>query len=255
MSYRRLAALLLGIGSVLGGLVAWPAASATPPTAHLVKVHVFNPAGGERFGARPAPTTANCTNDPGVTSDAWSPTGWTTEVDSARLLTRTVPTTIQKVGGTASSTDIRSEMQSAFDAWWGAEHQAPKFTVTADTTSTQTRQAADRQDDLLFGKTPGSAIAATYTWRWSDGMVESDVVFSTRMPWGLVPHTDGCTESWVRYDVQSIAEHEFGHVLGLGHASTSDDRWNTMYSYGYTGETLKRTLGSGDALGLATLYD
>ena len=45
------------------------------------------------------------------------------------------------------------------------------------------------------------------------------------------------------YDVANIGTHEAGHVYGLGHPSSA--RFETMYAYGYSGETLKRSPASG----------
>ena len=55
-----------------------------------------------------------------------------------------------------------------------------------------------------------------------------------------------------KYDLQNIAAHEFGYIYGLDHPA--GDRYATMYKYGYTGETLKRTLATSDATGIGTLY-
>ena len=55
-----------------------------------------------------------------------------------------------------------------------------------------------------------------------------------------------------RYDVANIATHEFGHSYGLGHPSGA--RFETMYAYGYSGETLKRSLATGDRNGVSALY-
>jgi hypothetical protein len=105
----------------------------------------------------------------------------------------------------------------------------------------------------MFGRVSGSAIAVTYTWKWTDGLVESDTVFNRSLGWGNVADTgDGCNETQPYYDLQNIATHEFGHIYGLDHPA--DGRFETMYAYGYTGESLKRTPGQGDLAGLATIY-
>lgn len=66
-----------------------------------------------------------------------------------------------------------------------------------------------------------------------------------------VSYTGSCSTSGSSFDVQNIATHELGHAMNLGHVT---DRLLSMYPTSYAGETLKRTLGKGDTLGIKTLY-
>ncbi len=268
------AVITIGIGALVSGLGLAPVAAAAAPTAHLVRVDVFHPAqnggnghgggggGGGGHGGPPAPTTANCSPD-GATHGQYDTIGHETAGRPTTLVTASLP--VIKTAASASTgpdvnagtDDVLAAMQGAFDAWSAADHAAPSITVQANSSSTQTRQAADRADELLFGRVSGSAIAVTYTWLWSDGLIEHDTVFSNKLGWAMIPDSDpsvGCYENWPLYDVQDIATHEFGHTYGLGHAQT--DRFETMYVYGYTGENsdLKRTLGNGDDAGIKSVY-
>lgn len=54
------------------------------------------------------------------------------------------------------------------------------------------------------------------------------------------------------YDYQSVATHESGHSIGLGHANSSSHL--TMYYQSFTGTTMARTLARGDVLGMRALY-
>jgi predicted Zn-dependent protease len=63
--------------------------------------------------------------------------------------------------------------------------------------------------------------------------------------------TERCGASGIYFDLQNIATHEIGHAMNMGHVS---DRLQSMYSISYAGETLKRSLGNGDKLGLKSLY-
>ena len=136
-----------------------------------------------------------------------------------------------------------------FSAWSGSG--VPTISVAAD--GTATRYGANHRYELMFGRTGGSTIAVTYTWRWGDGSVESDTVFNSRLAWfTATSEGDGCYEATAKYDVRNIATHEFGHTYGLDHANS--DRFETMYPYGYTGETLKWTPENGDLAGLASIY-
>jgi hypothetical protein len=258
MTRRPLLALAVSVGS-LGVIVAVPpAVSAASPSARLVRIDVYRPAPdvAAARGGRPAPTTANCSPD-GETYGQYTLTGWQTQMRSATLVTRTVPGTI-RIGpasgptGSASVSDVHAAMQGGFDAW-STGTKAPAIDVVDNPTSTQTKQRADQVDELLFGVVSGNAIAVTYTWRWTTGLIESDTVFSTKVGWAIIPATStGCATNWPWYDVQNIATHEFGHTYGLGHAQT--DRFETMYVYGYTGETLKRTPADGDDAGISDIY-
>ncbi len=212
-----------------------PADGARGLTPELIDVDVLMPV---RDAARAGGGTANCSND-GAGTGKYATTGWV--VGSARnayLNTSTIP-------GYLGS--VTSTLQSAFNAW-GA---APNISVVA-VSSGPTKATANRQNDLMWGS-PGGSIATTYTWRWNDGLVESDVVFNKQLTWfKAVNEGDGCYENQPYYDVENIAVHEFGHVYGLGHPSGA--RFESMYAYGYTGETLKRSLASGDSVGVNALY-
>jgi hypothetical protein len=212
------------------------------PHATLVRVDVFDPAKGGK-GGPPAPSTANCSDEPaGATSSSdWALTGWKTAGGAAHLNSSTVP---------AALGDVRGVLQASFDAW-GSEPNVPDFTVVAD--GTVTRATANRGADLLFGRVSGNAIAVTYTWRWSDGLIESDTVFNRSLAWAILPEdSSGCAETQPFYDLGNIAVHEFGHIYGLDHPAAG--RFESMYKYGYTGEVLKRTPGDGDRTGLGVLY-
>jgi hypothetical protein len=204
--------------------------------ATLIRVDVFDAAKG-----KPQPLRANCSNDGSVSATEWALTGWTTAGGVAHLNASTVP---------AGLSTAATALQSAFSAW-STGTAAPAFTVVSD--GLVTRQSANRQTDLLFGRVSGTAIAVTYTWRWSDGMMESDTVFNRSLAWtDLGADGDGCYETEPFYDLQNIAAHEFGHIYGLDHPSPG--RFESMYAYGYTGETLKRTPAAGDLAGIAQLY-
>ena len=150
----------------------------------------------------------------------------------------------------AGLSGVQAQLQASFNAW-GSQSGVPDITVAAD--GTVTKATANHSYDLMWGRTGGSSIAVTYTWQWSTGEIESDTVFNNRLPWFVADSEgDGCDENTAAYDVANIATHEFGHTYGLGHAA--NDRWETMYAYGYTGETAKRSLANGDLTGINALY-
>lgn len=193
-----------------------------------------------RMAAKPGSGTANCSND-GASNGDFELTGWAVQgPQTAHLNTSTIPSGL-------SVSAVTNALQASFNAWNGAPQ------IDVDTDGTVRRYTANRQYDLLWGRTSGSSIAVTYTWLWSDGAIESDTVFNNRLPWFVAgSEGDGCIESQPRYDVRNIATHEFGHTYGLDHAA--DDRFETMYPYGFTGETLKGSPENGDLAGIAAIY-
>jgi hypothetical protein len=186
---RRTTPLLAALAFVLA-LVA-PAAAAKPNVATLIGVEEL------RMAARPGPATANCSND-GAGTNQFELTGWAVASggQTAYLNTSTIPS------GLGSASAVASVMQASFNAWTGA----PRITVT--TGGTVTRYTANHRYELLFGRTGGSSIAVTYTWMWSDGTVESDTVFNSRLPWFIAASEgDGCYEANAAYDLRNIATH------------------------------------------------
>ena len=230
---RKLPAILVALSL----LIALPSvALAQTNRATLIDVHRTLVA-----KAKPGPAAANCSND-GATNGQFALTGWAVASggQTAHFTTSTIPAGLSQSG-------VLSAMNASFSAWTGA----PRITVNGN--GTVTKYTANHSYDLLFGRAGGNTIAVTYTWRWSDGTIESDTVFNNRLPWALINATaDGCNEAVAAYDVANIATHEFGHTYGLGHAA--DDRFETMYPYGYTGETLKRSPADGDKAGISAVY-
>lgn len=234
MKVRLVAALAVSLAAA----TSLTAADAARPTATLIDVHEIRAA---RDGARPS-GGANCVND-GAATGRYVLTGWAVQGPKTALFnTTTLPANL----GLSATV---SALQAGYSVWQGA----PTITVANSTTSSL-KPTANKQYELMFGKTGGTTLAVTYTWRWSDGTVESDTLFNTAVTWAnLGAEGDGCYETAGGvYDVGNIATHEFGHTYGLDHPSSA--RFETMYAYGYSGETLKRSPESGDLAGIAAIY-
>ena len=217
-------------------IAASPIAHAAKPTAELIDVHHILKAKQGKPGGQ-----ANCTEQSGPDAGTYRLTGWAVQGNkTAHFNTATTPSGL-------STNAVSSALQAAFSEWAGA----PSINVAND--GTMTRYTANHSYDLLFGSTGGS-IATTYTWRWSNGEIESDVVFNRNLGWFVASSEgDGCiNDAGAKYDVENIATHEAGHVYGLDHPSGA--RWETMYAYGYTGETLKRSAAAGDRAGIQAVY-
>jgi hypothetical protein len=77
-------------------------------------------------------------------------------------------------------------------------------------------------------------------------IVDADMMFNPAQPFSTStpPLAD-------HFDVQSMAGHEAGHVLGLDHNGIAH---TMMYPYGDTGDNQQRNLGVDDVVGVAFLY-
>jgi hypothetical protein len=77
-------------------------------------------------------------------------------------------------------------------------------------------------------------------------IVDADMVFNPAQPFSTsTPPLAG------HFDVQSMAAHEAGHVLGLDHNGIAH---TMMYPYGDTGDNQQRQLAVDDVVGAAFLY-
>ena len=238
MKVRLVAAVAISVASATS-LTSANAVQA--PKATLIDVHEIKAATNN---ARPS-GGANCTNA-GAASGTYALTGWAVQGPTTSLFN----TTTLPAGLNLSSTV--SALQAGYSAWTQGS-AAPTISVATSTTSSL-KPTSNHQYEIMFGKASGTSLAVTYTWRWSDGTVESDTIFNTAFAWGnLGAEGDGCYETAGNvYDVGNIATHEFGHTYGLDHPSGA--RFETMYAYGYSGETLKRSPASGDVAGINAVY-
>lgn len=95
-----------------------------------------------------------------------------------------------------------------------------------------------------------NVIAITSVWynKATKQIVEFDLLFNTRFPWGdalLNPNL---------MDLENIATHELGHSVGLADLYGLLCSPVTMYGYSWFGEIEKRTLEQADIMGLQKIY-
>ena len=107
---------------------------------------------------------------------------------------------------------------------------------------------------------PRSVLAVT--WLWSDEnntTLETDIFFNVAHKWAvntaIQPGDSTCGE---KYDIQGIATHEIGHLIGLGHVVPDgeiegDEADATMAPTAGEGELMKQTLTQGDIDGANTV--
>lgn len=126
-------------------------------------------------------------------------------------------------------------------------------TPTTSALSAET-SAPDGMNEALFGNLNDmNTIAVTTVWGVFGGpernrqLVEWDQVYNTQYSWA----TDNSQNAM---DFQNLSTHELGHAFGLSDLYQSGCATQTMYGYGAAGETQKRTLESGDIMGISTLY-
>jgi hypothetical protein len=132
---------------------------------------------------------------------------------------------------------------------------ASGFTAWDATTSTSLYgsiiEALDGQNTVSWAAIdgPGGIIGATYYWYYTatKEMAEFDIVLDSSDPWSLAGASDA-------FDVQNIATHEAGHTLVLQDLRSPRDGALTMHAYTWKGDTGKRTLGTGDILGVKAIY-
>lgn len=116
------------------------------------------------------------------------------------------------------------------------------FPSSAGTGACHGSGGRDGQNTVGWGAQPGSTLAVTCTWYSGSTAVEFDMEFDPDWSW--------TTGSPIAVDLESVAVHEFGHALGLGHSSFSSAVMFASYSVG----TNKRTLTQDDIDGVIAKY-
>ncbi len=188
--------------------------------------------------------------------------------------------------GPASGPEVTQMLQASFNTWTNTPlggQVLNALTVTGPTTSTLTDpNAADCLN--VISLTPSSAVDFstgtiaftdvvtsfgnppnnTYTCTVGNNtttqscplrscLIDTDIAFNRSMNFSTQsPIPQGCgTQANPCFDLQSVATHEIGHMLGLDHSGITHV---VMFPFGDTGASEQRNLAVDDAAGLAFLY-
>jgi len=176
---------------------------------------------------------------------------WDETVEDFRLIAggvkwfSTISYEVNPAGSGLDRDLVRSTLEASSETW----DSETEFELFAPSELTEeTAIGYDETNRIVWGELNPGVIAVTYLWYnpATKQIVEFDMVFNTYYTWS----TD---EASTTMDLQNIATHEFGHN-GLADLRPPKDQALTMYAYSSLEETIKKTLGDGDILGIQKLY-
>ncbi|MBI2168006.1 MAG: matrixin family metalloprotease [Actinobacteria bacterium] len=204
---------------------------------------------------------ARCANDGAHSNIAW---GGVREARPWRA-----PEDIRFQGDDAPvSFDWRSEILGGSDVWetgandcdvpdsvgWITPGVGPDSAAALSLNCTAMRDNANTVGWLSFNN--DGLLAYACVWSSGGWIHEGDILFNSDMKW-----CDGlCADG---YDLRSVAAHEWGHYLGLGHTCGESDlpscddtnaQAAVMFPFLSGNDTTNRTLSAGDVAGAEALY-
>jgi matrixin len=161
----------------------------------------------------------------------------------------------------------REAVQLGFGTWVGSGARLPSLDF--DTTiGAQFGQVPNGKSEVMYGPITLAghendlALTVTFSDPKTGEVVESDMIFNSKHPYGILPYAPATATQTVsvrntascdqRYDLQSVATHEAGHFFGLG--EDYDDKPATMFYTTGRCETNKRVLQSSDETTMSALY-
>jgi len=195
---------------------------------------------------RPPSEWQDSTTRPG--SDWYGPLRWSSSGLQYWINTQAIPPDL-------SASSFITYATASFQTW--EDDPGSSFDFTYRGTRTDAAPGMDDGINLVGWRSIGGGTIAQ-TWLWASytpgsydslRISETDVEFDNSKLWSAQP--SGVAG---RFDVQNIGTHEAGHTFALGDLYDTEDSEQTMYGYGATGETKKRTLAWGDEAGIRTLY-
>ncbi len=122
-------------------------------------------------------------------------------------------------GGDVSAAEFREAVTRAFATW----EQVGSSTIRFTQAGISDREPSDNDGVTLlaFANRPSldrTLGATSYTIDIATGtLLEADVFFNAAFPWSVAPAGQAG-----RFDLESIAAHEIGHLIGLGHSALGE---------------------------------
>jgi len=149
-----------------------------------------------------------------------------------------------------------NQVVAAFEAW-ASQASKELYNDTVGTTDI-TGASADGLNVISWVNLGSSNVIAVTTFWYNvktKKLIEFDMEFNTRFPWGIDPDGEGTISALTgAMDIRNIATHEAGHTLVLNDLYQSQYTQMTMYGYSDYGEVEKISLEAGDIAGVQALY-
>jgi hypothetical protein len=163
-----------------------------------------------------------------------------------------------------SVADLQAALDRAFATWQAVPTSSISYQFAGVTAALPGRD--DGLSTLGFQNRPDlDRVLASTSFvvdRVTGALVESDIFFNSAFPWSVAPA--GVTG---RFDLESVALHEIGHMSGLGHSALGETEFRegggrrvvaaeaVMFPIAFTaGSIAARTLKADDITGITDMY-
>jgi len=161
----------------------------------------------------------------------------------------------------------REVVELGFGTWLASGAKLPSLDFDS-TEGARFGQVPNGKSEVMYGPITlhghenDLALTVTFSDPKTGEVVESDMIFNSKHPFGILPYStmsatesaslgkaSGCDQ---KYDLQSVATHEAGHFFGLG--EDFEDKPATMFYTTGRCETNKRALHGSDETTMNALY-